>query len=148
MKPGVAFLLGLVIGAVALWQVGDRRLTKWVAAAEIQQAQEKARVAEINERTVDGYAAAVAHLRDRLLAGERSRPPGMSSGRVPKPAGPVDGTAAESLDGARRAAADLGQQLADCNADYARIYDDAAMTTLQLVTLQHWIREATGNGQH
>jgi hypothetical protein len=137
-----------------MYFIADAKRQSWIDAAARQQATEAARVAQLNERTIDGYAAAVSVLRDRLLAGQRQRPPGLPAARLPAAPGHADGRPAGSLGSAGRPAAGPAPAdpaglaatpdlVAACRADYDRLYDDAAVTTLQLLTLQHWLREAT-----
>lgn len=142
-RYAIGAVIGAVIGALVMWQVGERRLTQWIAAAEIQQANERARIAKLNEDTIDGYSAAITDLWRRLLAGERPRPAGLPPARVSQPPGRADGRAADAVDAAARAASALGQRLAECERDYTAAFDQAAMTTLQLIHLQHWLTRAT-----
>jgi hypothetical protein len=141
----IGCLLGAAIGALAVWQWAhddaDRVLRDWEAAATNQQAAERKRADAINRRVQDGHTRDLTELRRRLLAGWRPAIPAAApvpAGDLPNAAAGSDAGAAEHLPSAGRSAAEV--ELATCTAERARLIGDGAETTLQLLSLQRWIR--------
>jgi hypothetical protein len=142
IRYGIGCLLGALIGALAVWQWAhddaDQVLRDWEAAAVAQQAAERKRTDAITRRMTDGHTADLSELRRRLVAGWRPAIPtaaGLPAGNLHDPAGRTDGGTADDVPDPAG--------LAACQAERARLIGDGAETTLQLLFLQEWVRQAS-----
>lgn len=129
----IAVLAALCVGAVVGYRNGKERADKVSAAASVKAAADNL---QRNDEVVNGWAAAVDLLRRRIRNGDAPRIPVSSPAAKAEAAGSADGRSADDVS----AAGTLGADLATCQAERARLIDDAALTTIQLRELQAWAK--------
>lgn len=121
----VALLLGVLIGASVMHYRAANE-----TAAKINQAQ--ADNLKRNDEVTNAWARNVDFLRARLRAGDAPRIPVPAATPKAGPAGSADAGTADDVS--------VAAELETCQAERARLIEDAALTTIQLRELQAWAR--------
>lgn len=125
----------LVCGAIAAGGVVGYRYAQIEARTAVAEAIAVAAKegAKRNEEVVNGWAAAVNLLRERIRAG--------AVPRIPLPSAPSTGNTPSVPVGSPTNPVPDARELGTCKRERQRLIEDCTMTTIQLQSLQTWAKE-------
>ncbi len=125
----ISITAAVLVGVVSGYSWCKSRADKETAAAVAKAHEENLKR---NDEVVNGWASAVAVLRDRIRRGYAPR--------IPVPGAPAETNAACGLDGRPTYSLSAAGELATCRAERQQLIEDCSMTTIQLRSLQDWAK--------